>query len=401
MRPKRRTEGALVSDLLEATSVVDVHCHGWRSDEVAAAPQHGFLDRITMLGMCLMSSGLEDESLREVLELTTDTSPTAVAMADRLAAVLGCEPTRAGLAEARARALRSPGYLRGLWEDSGVEALIMDDGYPLPRIDGRALGAEVGLTVHRVCRIEPLITDVREAAGTYAELEDAFSAELERAVADGAIAFKSVIAYRTGLDVCEWSASDREAAFTAWRAEGWRESREHAKPVRDSLLRRTLAVAKAAGIPVHIHCGGGDPSIVFAHARPSDLFGLLSSHMDQPIVLIHSGWPWVDEGAFVASILPHVYLDTSLSTPWASLAVDSRLEILLGIAPPAKVMYGSDEASEPEVVWLSAHLAREALTRVLETGIERRHLNRDAARRIGAGVLGGNARRLHGLETDG
>ena len=119
--------------------------------------------------------------------------------------------------------------------------------------------------------------------------------------------------------------------------------------------------------------------------------------MDQPIVLIHSGWPWVDEGAFVASILPHVYLDTSLSTPWASLAIDSRLEILLGIAPPAKVMYGSDEASEPEVIWLSALLAREALARVLETGIARRQLNREAARRIGAGVMGGNARRLHGL----
>jgi uncharacterized protein len=390
-----------VSDLLEDTSVVDVHCHGWRSDEVAAAPPRGFLDRITMLGMCLVSSGLADEALRDVLELTTDTSPTAIAMADRLAAVLGCEPTRDGLAAARTRGLADPAYLRGLWADAGVRDLIMDEGYPLPRIDGRALGREVGLTVHRVCRIEPVITDVREAAGSYADLEDAFTAGLEAAVADGSIAFKSVIAYRTGLDVCDWSASDREAAFAAWRADGWRETREHAKPVRDSLLQRGLAVAKRAGIPVHIHCGGGDPSIVFSHSRPSDLFNLLSAHMDQPIVLIHSGWPWVDEGAFVASILPHVYLDTSLSTPWASLAIDSRLEILLGIAPPAKVMYGSDEASEPEVIWLSAHLAREALTRVLETGIERRHLNREAARRIGADVLGGNARRLHGLATGG
>jgi predicted TIM-barrel fold metal-dependent hydrolase len=278
-----------------------------------------------------------------------------------------------------------------------VADLIMDDGYPLPRIDGRALGAEVGLSVHRVCRIEPVITDVREAAGGYAELDDAFTAGLEAAVADGSVAFKSVIAYRTGLDVAEWDAAQCQTAFEAWRADGWRETREHAKPVRDALLVRTLAVAKAAGIPVHVHCGGGDPSIVFAHSRPADLFPLLSRHMDQPIVLIHSGWPWVDEGAFVASILPYVYLDTSLSTPWASLAIDSRLEILLGIAPPAKVMYGSDEASEPEVVWLSARLAREALARVLETGVERRQLNRDAARRIGAGVLGGNARRLHGL----
>jgi hypothetical protein len=391
-----------VSDLLEGTSAVDVHCHGWRSDEVAAAPQRGFLDRITMLGMCLVSSGLEDEGLREILELTTDTSPIAVAMADRLAAILGCDPTRDGLAAARAEALADHrGYLRRLWADAEVCDLIMDDGYPLPRIDGRALGDEVGLRVHRVCRIEPIITDVRDAAGSYAELADAFTAGLEDAVADGSIAFKSVIAYRTGLDVAEWSAGDCESAFTHWKADRWTETREHAKPVRDALLRRALAVARGAGIPVHIHCGGGDPAIVLAHARPSDLFPVLAAHMDQPVVLIHSGWPWVEEGAFVASILPHVYLDTSLSTPWASLAIDSRLEILLGIAPPAKVMYGSDEASEPEVVWLSAHLAREALGRVLETGIERRHLNRPAAARIGADVMGGNARRLHGLEASG
>ena len=388
-----------MTDLLEGTSVVDVHCHGWRSDAVAAAPQRGFLDRITMLGMCLMSSGLEDERHKDILELTTDSSPIAVAMADRLAAVLGCQPTRDGLAAARTGAMADRGYLRGLWSDAGVAALIMDDGYPLPKVDGRALGAEVGLPVHRVCRIEPVITDVRAGVGSYSELEDAFSAGLEDAVSDGSIAFKSVIAYRTGLDVVEWSPSEREAAFTAWRADGWRETREHAKPVRDALLRRTLAVARASGLPVHIHCGGGDPSIVLDHARPSDLFPLLEAHLDQPVVLIHSGWPWVDEGAFVASILPHVYLDTSLSTPWASLAIDSRLEILLGIAPPAKVMYGSDEASEPEVIWLSALLAREALGRVLETGIDRRQLNRDAARRIGAGVLGGNARRLHGLDA--
>jgi predicted TIM-barrel fold metal-dependent hydrolase len=391
-----------VTDLLEGTPAVDVHCHGWRSDEVAAAPQRGFLDRITMLGMCLMSSGLEDERHREILELTTDTAPIAVAMADRLAAVLECEPTRDGLAAARTGALRDHrAYLRRLWADAGVTDLVMDDGYPLPRIDGRALGDEVGLPVHRVCRIEPVITDVRDAAGSYAELEDAFSAGIEQAAGAGSIAFKSVIAYRTGLDVAEWSASEREAAFAAWRADGWRESREHAKPVRDALLRRALAVARGAGIPVHIHCGGGDPAIVLDHARPSDLFPLLAAHIDQPVVLIHSGWPWVDEGAFVASILPHVYLDTSLSTPWASLAIDSRLEILLGIAPPAKVMYGSDEASEPEVIWLSALLAREALARVLETGVARRQLNRDAARRIGAGVMGGNARRLHGLGAAG
>ncbi len=386
--------------LLEGTRIVDVHTHGWRAEEIAAHDQHGFLDRITMLGMCLTSSGLEDNALREVVELTTDSSPLAIAMADRLARLLDCEPTRDGIAEARARALADHrSHLRRLWMDAGVDALIMDEGYPLPKVDSRALGEEAGLPIHRVVRIEPAIAELRDRSAGFAELEDAFSATLEQAVGDGAIAFKSVIAYRTGLDVRSWDRRECNTAYRRWRDDGWSETREHAKPVRDMLLRRTLEVARSVGIPVHIHCGGGDPSIVLAHARPVDLFPLLSEHLDQPVVLIHSGWPWVEEGAYVASVLPHVYLDTSLSTPWASLAVDSRLEILLGIAPPAKVMYGSDEATEPEVIWLSGILAREALERVLQSGIDRGYLDSRSATRIGTGVLGANARRLHGLDA--
>ena len=106
---------------------------------------------------------------------------------------------------------------------------------------------------------------------------------------------------------------------------------------------------------------------------------------------------WIEEGAYVASVLPHVYLDVSVMVPWASLAIDQKLEVLLGAAPPAKVLYGSDEASEPEVIWLSAQVAREALGRVLGTAIDRRWLNESEARAIGRGVLGQNALRLHGI----
>jgi predicted TIM-barrel fold metal-dependent hydrolase len=148
---------------------------------------------------------------------------------------------------------------------------------------------------------------------------------------------------------------------------------------------------------VHIHCGGGDPAIVLRHARPQDLFPLLTQHADQPIVLIHSGWPWLEEGAYVASVLPQVYLDVSTSIPWATLAIDQKLEVLLGAAPTAKVLYASDEASEPEVIWLSAQVGREALGRVLGSAVERSWLSEPEARRIAEGVLAGNTRRLHGI----
>jgi predicted TIM-barrel fold metal-dependent hydrolase len=252
--------------------------------------------------------------------------------------------------------------------------------------------------VHRVARVEPWIAALRTEVASFAELEDAFVTEAEQAAADpGLVAFKSVIAYRTGLDVGTPSREECERGFRAWRADGYAETREHAKPVRDALLRRALEVARRHDRPVHIHCGGGDPAIVLAHARPQDLFPLLSQHVKQPIVLIHSGWPWLEEGAYVASVLPQVYLDMSITMPWASLAVDGKLEVLLGAAPPAKVLYGSDEASEPEVLWLSAQLAREALGRVLTTAVERRWLDADEAVTIGEGVLAGNTRRLHGL----
>jgi uncharacterized protein len=99
----------------------------------------------------------------------------------------------------------------------------------------------------------------------------------------------------------------------------------------------------------------------------------------------------------MASILPHVYLDLSIGIPWASLAMDRLIETALGVAPPSKVLYGSDEASEPEVAWFAAQVAREALGRVLGVAVERRWLTQEQAAGIGADVLAGNCRRLHGI----
>jgi hypothetical protein len=386
-------------DLSDAP-VVDAHCHPWRNDELLERDPLGFEDRVTMLGMCLISSGLADEGSAEQLALLTESTPFALTMRRRLAEHLGAEPTREGVARARQDAL-SPdpiAYNRRLWEASGVAGLVYDEGYPQPTIPREVFAEDSAARVHRVARIEPFIVSLRERAGSFRNLEDAFVAELERAAADPElVAFKSVIAYRTGLDVEDPPLDYCERSFKLWREDGFAETRQHAKPVRDRLLRRTLDVARKNDRPVHIHCGGGDPAIVLGHARPQDLFPLLAQHDDQPVVLIHSGWPWLEEGAYVASVLPQVYLEMSITMPWGTLAIDQKLEVLLGAAPPAKILYGSDESTEPEVIWLSAQLGREALGRVLGTAVERTWLSKGEARRIGEGVLAGNVSRLHGL----
>jgi predicted TIM-barrel fold metal-dependent hydrolase len=385
---------------LASFPIVDVHCHGWRNDGKLALPPEGFLDRVTLTGSCLTASAdgrLLMDSSEDDLHRLTDATPFALALKHRLARRLGVEATRSAVSAARHAAYEddTAGYLAGLFADASIAGLFVDDGSPI--IPSREMAVEAGLPVFRVARIERWIHDLRDECSTYDELEERFSATALAAAQDDLVAYKSIIGYIVGLDVRHWSTADARAAFERWRASGWEETREDAKPVRDALLWRLLDIARDVDRPVHIHSGAGDSSIILEHARPKDLFQLLKERTSQTIVLIHSGWPWVEEGAYLAGVFPNVHLDTSVTTPWYSLAIDQKLEVLLGIASPAKVMYGSDH-NTPEAIWLSAVLAREALGRVLGRAVEADWFDRDDAEAIARGVLSENALRLHGVE---
>jgi len=188
-----------------------------------------------------------------------------------------------------------------------------------------------------------------------------------------------------------------DAPFDRWKADSWRETRRDAKPVRDFLIRRALAHAKGNDRPFHFHCGGGDPDINLLYATPQSLFALLVDVSDQPVVLVHSGYPWVREAAYIASVLPNVYLELSELIPWGWGQVEWALEMLVGTVPAAKLLYGSDEAGEPEAFWASALLARAALQRVLTRFIDRDYLAVEQAERLGRLVLAASCRRLHGI----
>ena len=118
---------------------------------------------------------------------------------------------------------RPPRYVRGLLESEGFVAVVADEGYPQPTIAREEFEAALGgVTVHRVGRIEPWIVEAREE-GTFDGLVQRFEATANEAADDPLlIGFKSIIAYRTGLDVTDPSSSDAAAAFDRWRADGWR-----------------------------------------------------------------------------------------------------------------------------------------------------------------------------------
>lgn len=379
---------------LSAAPVVDAHCHGFTADGLLGLEPEGWQERITVMGMCFISSRTTDRGLADHVAALADSTVFALLSRRWLAGWLGC--TVQDLPRVRRERLESDpkGYLSRLYGDEHVAGLLVDDGYPQPRVDPAALAALTGTPVHSVVRIEPLIEQARAGTGSARELEDAFRALLE---ASEGVAYKTVIAYRTGLDITAPSADDVEASYRRWRTAGFADGRETSKPLRDHLLGVTLEVAERQERPLHIHSGAGDPDVVLPHVRPAGLGPLLARFSSQPIVLIHSGYPWVEEAAYLAGIYPMAYLELSLFLPWATLDVDRIVTTALGNVPAAKILYGSDEASEPEVVWISAKLARAALERVLGDAVDRDMLTAAEAEGIGRDVLARNTLRLHGL----
>lgn len=381
--------------------VVDNHCHGFRPAELLQLDPASWAQRLTMMGMCHMTSASSDGELD--LQVANLCSSTVFALTSErwLSELLGVNADEDLSATRHESFSRSPReHIARLLCDQHIVALLADEGYPQPAVARGEFEDAVGIKVFRVARIEPWIVALRSEHASFESFEAAFGAQLEKAAADPlCVAYKSIIAYRSGLDVTCPRQDEAREAYRRWREGGWCEDRGDAKVVRDYLMHVTLHAARRFERPVHIHVGGGDPDVRLNYARPQDLFSLLSEYRAQPIVLIHSGYPWLAEAAYLASILPYVYLDLSEFMPWASVGIDRELETLIGVVPTSKLLYGSDEASEPEVLWISAKMARLALERVLSLAVDRDHLTTAEATRIGRGILSENTVALHGVSV--
>jgi hypothetical protein len=383
---------------LSGAEIVDAHTHPYRLEDLVVRGSAGFDTRLTFLGESFHSSSRLHPELWPMADALTGSTVLGIASVRWLARHLGCEPTREAVTAAREAAVRDDAvaYTRDLLRTAGVVAVLSDEGYPQPPITAQEFSATIGVTVHRVARLEPWILDRRHAS--FDDLVAGVETDAMTAASDpNCVAFKSIVAYRTGLDVGDPSASEAGAAFERWRADGWRETREHAKPVRDFLIRRALGVARSTDRPFHFHCGGGDPDINLAGASPRAMFSLLRDVQHQPVVLVHAGYPWIREAAYIASVLPNVYLELSELIPWGWGQVEWGLEMLVGTVPAAKLLYGSDEAGDPEAFWVSALLARSALERVLARFIDRDYVSASQAERLGTLVLADACRALHGL----
>ena len=383
---------------LSGVPVVDNHVHPWRAStrHVTADGLAGAIAFSESVVASVRQEFLPSEQLGASVQLFRETNLGARYLLTELARFLGVEDDWTAVEAARNAAAQADyrAWTGRLFRDVGLDVLLVDEGGARPRITLDELGGIAPVRLRRVARADNFIRDLLPQEDTWPGFFRRYQEELDAAIQDGAIAFKSVIAYRTGLDVVPVSEAEARRDFEAHRLEAERAQ----KVFRDFLLCHTLDVARERGLWLHIHTAVGDPDIVYERANPARLYPLLHSQRFRAnrVVLVHGGWPWVGEAAAMVAILPNVYLDVSEGALFGMPNVRQRIMEALEACPYAKILYGAD-GSLPEALWIAARRFKRVLARVLSDLADEGFCSPREALQAARMLLHDNAARLYGL----
>ena len=312
----------------------------------------------------------------------------------RLAARLGCAPDDVGAS--RAEAARDwEGYVSGLFADAGITELVMDPAWPpgaAERLEEYA--ALSRCSIHPILRIDPIVDRaIGDGAGAREVVRTVLDAMAD-ASARGFVAFKTIVAYRTGLEI-DPGATMEEAERSLL---GDLPVRRRGKALRDVVLRRALGAAADLRRPFQVHTGIGDSEIRLREANPLLLEEILRTPEGSavPVVLIHGSYPWHEEQAYLAATKPNVWVDVSLFTLFSPLTVSDRLLRIIDLAPADRLLAATDGFHQPELFWFGAHVLSDAWDQV-ERRIEASGARAGWLDRVKRAFFEDNARALYGI----
>jgi uncharacterized protein len=317
----------------------------------------------------------------------------------RMAEFFDCPPTEEAVLAARSR----HGYLdliRMLLQAGHIETLVIDTGYPpaerlIPNTEIGELGAS---RVAELLRLEILMQRLIIEHAQLDEVIESLEAALRDVRASGYAGLKSIVAYRTGLNIGWWERSQAQEAFAVARksiVDG--NFRLAHKPLLDTLLHTAFKEAARQEIPVQFHTGYGDTDVDLLTANPLYLRPVLEHHpyRGMKVVLLHECYPYTREGAYLAAVYPQVYLDLSYGIPFLSYSeMVSFTRAAVGVAPLLKLVYSSDAVGIPELHWISALDGRRVLGQVLSEAVASGDLTPALAEAGARSILHDTASRL-------
>ena len=288
-------------------------------------------------------------------------------------------------------------YVSRLYGDAGLDTVVFDFGIPLPVLDIAEVRSELPVEVIPVFRIEPLIADLLKTDIGWAEFQRRYEDTIADALTtQGFKGVKSIIAYRTGLDVSPLSRTS-DQGYKALDAIRRGLGGGSMKQLRDHLLCRALDLCMEHDVPMQIHTGMGDFEVNLVLCRPAYLMDLLRfpAYRGCRVLLVHSGYPYHREAAYMANVLPRVWCDLSEGIPFAGNAAWDILRGVMAMAPLTKICYGSDGYKVPEILYSSAKLGKQAVASVLDELVADGMLTQGDAQTAAGLILSGNARELY------
>ncbi|KAJ5639618.1 uncharacterized protein N7484_007480 [Penicillium longicatenatum] len=256
--------------------------------------------------------------------------------------------------------------------------------------------------------VELMSTERQEGQTVWGLFRQQFLEKLEHAMDDPAVVgFKSVVCYRTGLDVDPHTPDEDLLTASLHRTLdlGTRKSgyRIEEKPLNDWLVQQTLKLItwrKRAGIvkPLQFHTGLGDNDISLLRANPAYLQPLIVQYPDADIVLLHSAYPYTREAGYLASVYPNVYLDLGEVFPMVSRQAQEKiLQESLEVTPTNRLLWSTDGHFHPETFWLANKQFRQALEKIFVEYVNHGDYIVSQAKAAAADILFHNSNRLYKL----
>jgi predicted TIM-barrel fold metal-dependent hydrolase len=306
-------------------------------------------------------------------------------------------------------------YIAKLFNDAKIDTLLLDTGYPSEEYTGYSVPLEdfhklVKCNLRCIYRLELLLFRLFQKSPPFDEMLEKYVESIERAIkTDKYVGLKSVIAYVFGLkDLKQDERSARDAyerlkekrLLTVPLAEKDPKAIKDEKILRDYLVCLGIEKSIDLDVPFQIHTGIGDsPYIDVRDANPLHLFEVIADEKlgKAKLVLVHAGYPFVEEAGYLANNFPNVYIDLSEMFPFVATGMKNTVLQLLYMAPTTKIMYGSDGYNIPELFWISAIWGKKAISNALEDLVISEAIDEDYAYKTGRLILSENAIKLYNL----
>ncbi|MEU5435880.1 amidohydrolase family protein [Streptomyces sp. NPDC020719] len=296
---------------------------------------------------------------------------------------------------ARRRELGAVEATRLLLGGSGIGGYLMDTGLPGDLTTPGELAELGGAPVHEIVRLELLA----ERVANTAKDADRFLAELAAAIrsaATQAVGFKSVAAYRYGLDLAPEPPALPDVREAAAK---WLKKRPAGGRLTDPvLLRHLLWSAVHTRLPLQLHTGFGDPDLRLQRCDPLLLTDFIraSRASGTPLILLH-GYPYHRNAAYLAHVYPHVYADMGLSLSHTGARAGAVLAEMLELTPFGKLLFSTDAYGLPELYVVGARLFREGLEELLAAWTASGAWSHSDAERVARLIAADNSRRVYGI----